>query len=289
MPEPTKQKGIEGSNISRAEVAKVVAKFFTQSLAEAEVKRIALTAGLIPPAHSSGETLIDVGGTIHWLPIYVELLGYDAVTFINRPEYVFAERLNDPAGRLSGRFSIVDADIDTESFDLPDDCASMVACFEVIEHLPGDPMKMISEVNRILRKDGVFLLATPNVLYKINLLKYLFGKHPFSWSVYTSRYADRHNREFTPYEVASLLQAGGLSVEALSTWTADPRAWSYGFVASLLCLVPALTGHIPFRLRNQHTFALCRKSGPVRDRYPPELYEMYGRDAVVFPNRRTVY
>ena len=267
-------------------VRELMAKYFADEIPENDLNRMSITLDMIPHAKSSGQSLVDVGGTIHWLPVYIELLGYCSVTFVNRPEYIFSERLIDLENRLQDKYQIIDADVDRESFDIPDQSVTVAVCFEVLEHLPGDPMNLVAEVNRILKPEGKFLLSTPNVLYKINLLKYLFGKHPFLWSVYTCRYADRHNREFTPAEAEILLRAGGLSVDDLTTRTADPKAWIYRFIASLLCFVPAVTGHVPYRLRNQYIFAACRSTGPVRDRYPADLYEMYGMDTVSFPKRR---
>jgi len=49
--------------------------------------------------------------------------------------------------------TILDAPL-KEGFDI-------VICFEALEHI-DDPEKLISEVKRLLRKDGLFIVSTPN-------------------------------------------------------------------------------------------------------------------------------
>lgn len=273
------------------DIARLIAQYVDGPVTSSEdLNRMSFALDLIPKAAAPGLRLIDVGGTIHWLPLYLDLLGYQSVSFINRSEYVFPKLLKKDAATLAGRFEIIDCDIDLEPFALPDESASLVVCFEVLEHLPGDPMNMIAEVGGILQDGGTFILSTPNVLNKMNALRFLFGAHPFSWSAYTCRYADRHNREFTPGEVDCLLRSGGFSVEKLLTISPPATGTGLGRLAGwLLCLAPAVTGHVPLRLRNQHLFACATKRGPVKDRYPSALYNMYGFDHVMLPKRRTTF
>lgn len=70
-------------------------------------------------------------------------------------------------------------------------------------------MHFMAECNRILATSGVMCLTTPNVLWHQNLVNIFIGELPFSWSVFTDSYADRHNREYTPFELRDLFEAGG--------------------------------------------------------------------------------
>jgi ubiquinone/menaquinone biosynthesis C-methylase UbiE len=55
---------------------------------------------------------------------------------------------------------------------------------EIIEHL-YNPDNMISEVRRILKKDGNFIITTPNMNSWISRLIFLFGIHPLNYECST--------------------------------------------------------------------------------------------------------
>ncbi len=142
-------------------------------------------------------------------------------------------------------------------------------------------MHLVTEANRILKKGGYICVTTPNVLYHVNLLKFLFGHHPFGWSVYTHSYADRHNREYTPLEAQKLLEAGGFTVELLQTQTHKAiQNWKIKVLGYALSLPAALRGRVNLKLRGQEIQVLAKKVTGVVDRYPQFLYELFGESAV---------
>ena len=57
-----------------------------------------------------------------------------------------------------------------ESFDLAFAC-------EIIEHV-YDTDFFLSELKRVLRKNGILILTTPNLASLVNRIKILFGKYP---------------------------------------------------------------------------------------------------------------
>ena len=69
-------------------------------------------------------------------------------------------------------------DISNESLPFPNDYFDLVTACEVIEHLVN-PDNMIVEVYRVLKKDGYFLLSTPNLASGINRILILFGFMPY--------------------------------------------------------------------------------------------------------------
>lgn len=50
---------------------------------------------------------------------------------------------------------------DVRALDLPDACCDMVVSFETIEHV-GEQEKMLREIRRVLRPDGVLVMSSPN-------------------------------------------------------------------------------------------------------------------------------
>ena len=103
----------------------------------------------------------------------------------------------------------------------------------------------------------------------------LQGYHPGFFHAYIKPAAGsgevdaRHNREYTPNEVARLLADAGFEVERLETGPfvekAEPEhAWVSHLLRRYL---------LPDRLRGDDIFAVARKAGAVRERYPAWLYQ----------------
>jgi hypothetical protein len=129
-------------------------------------------------------------------------------------------------------------------------------------------MHLVSEANRILCAGGLFYITTPNVLYDQNLVKYFFGGHPFLWSAYTSTYGDRHNREYTTFELMRLLEAGGFTIDRFETLTYDrPANLAHRVAGTLLCLIPAVIGRVPLSMRGAFSHVQVRRSGLVRGNF----------------------
>jgi SAM-dependent methyltransferase len=255
-----------------------VERLLDEHLTDSELRRILVTARHIPVAATAGAHLVDLGGTMFWLPIF-RMLGYGRISFIGRGGGAYREyfRAGDHAGPAVFH---LDADAEIDPYPLADASATCVVSFEVLEHFAGDPMHCVSEVNRILSSGGHFFLTTPNVLYSNNIVNILVGQHPSGWSVYTNSYADRHNREYTPFEVKQLLECGGFSIQRLATETIVKPAGKRRLVGHLASLLSACLRQVPLDLRREKILALARKTGPLVERFPAWLYNLYGRSAV---------
>jgi hypothetical protein len=78
----------------------------------------------------------------------------------------------------------------------------------------------------------------------------------------------RHNREYTPREIALLLRDSGFETVLLETGEfRDELHPEHGWVEHLFTLY-----QLPAELRGNGIYALGRKTGPVRERYPAWLY-----------------
>ncbi len=149
-----------------------------------------------------------------------------------------------------------------------------VLCCELIEHLFHDPMHLMSEVNRILKPGGHLVLTTPNLASLRAISAILQGYHPGFFHAYIRPAADgetdaRHNREYTPREIHRLLENCG--VRRSCAWRParfrDEPAPEYAWVLHLLERYNLDTG-----LRGEGIYAVGRKTGAVRERYPSWLY-----------------
>jgi hypothetical protein len=136
-------------------------------------------------------------------------------------------------------------------------------------------MFMMIEINRIVKPGGHLVLTTPNMGSLRAISGILHGYHPGFFPAYLKPHHEgeapdpRHAREYMPREIAMLLNDSGFEVTLLETgpFVARPepeRAW-----------VQQLLEHFefPHDLRGEGIFAVGRKIGAVRERYPGWLYE----------------
>ncbi len=91
---------------------------------------------------------------------------------------------------------------------------------EVLEHLIFDPSRMVHHINRMLRPGGHLLLSTPNAIAAGNAVRLMTGNPPTLWNQLNAtspHYFDRHNRDWTPFEVSRLLEEHGFEVLEVTT------------------------------------------------------------------------
>jgi len=164
-------------------------------------------------------------------------------------------------------------DAEHDTFPYPDEHYSTVLCCELIEHLFEDPMHLMCEVNRILKPGGHLVLTTPNIAGMRGVSAILQGYHPGFFHAYikpadSGEVDARHNREYTPKEIHRLLENSGFEVVRLETGEfLDLPHPEYGWVLHLLERYRLETG-----LRGDGIYAVGRKTGAVRARYPDWLY-----------------
>jgi len=164
-------------------------------------------------------------------------------------------------------------DAEKDVFPYPDEHFATVVCGELIEHLFEDPMHLMSQVNRILKPGGHFVITTPNVASLRGISAILQGYHPGFFPAYIKPAASgetdaRHNREYTPREIHKLLEAAGFEVSLLQTGEfRDAPHPEFAWVMHLLRRYWLETD-----LRGDGIYAVGRKQGPVLDRYPGWLY-----------------
>lgn len=227
----------------------------------------------ITPAGGPEDRVLEMGAYLQITPALHTRLGYGEV----RGCYL------GPAGRTE-RHSVVSEDgerfecevdlfdAERDPFPYPDNYFATVLCCEVLEHLAYDPMHMLAEINRVLREGGHLVLSTPNIVSLRALAAILQGYHPGLFSQYLrpDRGASeaRHHREYAPREVRQLLEDAGFEVVRLETgpYRERPRP-------ELLWVRHLLERYrLPTDLRDEAIYAVARKSGPVRRRYPEWLY-----------------
>jgi 2-polyprenyl-3-methyl-5-hydroxy-6-metoxy-1,4-benzoquinol methylase len=104
---------------------------------------------------------------------------------------------------------------DTETFDV-------VLFCETLEHLAISPYIVLTEVRRVLKKDGILVLSTPNMAALVKRLKLLIGRsqlHPFTSSRNSATHLNDlgydHVHEYTKSEIKSVLEHTNFKIDRL--------------------------------------------------------------------------
>jgi glycosyltransferase involved in cell wall biosynthesis/SAM-dependent methyltransferase len=246
-----------------------------KSYIETHLTRLEKTLAITPPG-APGDRILEMGAYLQITPALQARLGYGEV----RACYYGPAGRSEPRAITSSegeQFScdveLFDAEKDRFSYD--DEYFSTVLCCELLEHLTEDPMHMMSEINRILRPGGHLVLTTPNIGSLRAIAAILEGYHPGFFPAYIRAPEDgaepeaRHNREYTPKEIVLLLLDSGFEITLLETgpFREEPKP-ELAWVRHLLARY-----ELSQDLRGDGIYAVGRKTGPVRERYPAWLYQ----------------
>lgn len=226
----------------------------------------------ITPRGSSEDRVLEMGAYLQITPSLRTQLGYGYV----RGCYL------GPLGKVDHKHAVslegeeFECDVDLfnaekDRFPYANESFSTVLCCELIEHLGEDPMFLMCEVNRILKPGGHLVMTTPNIGSLRAISAILQGYHPGFFPQYLKPSATdeaRHNREYTPKEVMLLFLDAGFEMTLLETgpFRDLPRPennWIEHLLARYL---------LPTDLRGDGIYAVGRKVGEVKQRYPSWLY-----------------
>lgn len=235
--------------------------------------RLVKTLAMTPPG-GPADRILEMGAYLQITPALRTRLGYGEVRGCYYGEAGRVDR-REVVSSTGERFccEIDHFDAEKDPFPYPDGHFATVLCCELIEHLFEDPMHMMAEVNRVLAPGGHLLLTTPNAAGLRAIAAILQGYHPGFFHSYirpaeSGEVDARHNREYTSKEVHLLLENSGFEVVRLETGEfLDVPHPEFGWVLHLLERYRLETG-----LRGDGIYALGRKTGAVRERYPGWLY-----------------
>ena len=110
--------------------------------------------------------------------------------------------------------------MDKERLPFDDDSIDIITCFEVLEHIYTDPMHMILEAKRVLKKpDGIFFLSTPNINSLKALKRMLNLENPYFWPPYCITDLEiGHTKEYSVNELKLLFKKSGFSILDIETF-----------------------------------------------------------------------
>lgn len=168
-------------------------------------------------------------------------------------------------GDDSAEVPVYRLDLETQTIPVDGETFDVVLCCEVIEHMEVDPMHLMSEINRVLKPDGLLVLTTPNATSSRAIHKILRGIEPYFYMQYRHKPSlYRHNYEYSVYSLTKVLQSAGFDGKV---WTED------SFEDPILDDVEKLRD-LGYSLSHigDNIFVVARKIGPVVNRYPAVIY-----------------
>lgn len=245
----------------------------SRGYAKTHSTRLKKTLDITPPGGPHDRAL-EMGAYLQITPALKSKLGYGEV----RGCYFGTLGQTDQRHVVSEEGEEFDCDIDhfdaeRDRFPYPDASFATVLCCELVEHLPTDPMHMMSEIHRILRPGGHLVLTTPNVASLRAVAGILQGFHPMLFPAYIKPNPGgdpdpRHAREYTPREMQALFENSGFEVTLLDTgpFLYEPTP-EFGWVDHLLDQYILTKEH-----RGDGIYIVGRKTGPIKERYPAWLY-----------------
>ncbi len=244
----------------------------SRAYVESHLSRLERTLAITPPG-GPGDRVLEMGAYLQITPALKTRLGYGEVRgcYFGKSGGTDRREVTSESGEtFECTVDLFDAEKDP--FPYADGSFSTVLCCELLEHLTADPLHMMAEINRILKPGGHLVLTTPNLASLRALAGILQGFHPQLFSAYIrprNGVVDaRHAREYTPVELRKLLEDSGFEVTVLETgpFREEPKP-EFAWVEHLLTRYLLST-----ELRGEGIYAVGRKTGPVRERYPAWLY-----------------
>ncbi len=171
----------------------------------------------VVPLLQKGMKILEIGSLFGVVSIALKQLGF-SVTGIDIPEFYQSERLRNLYSKNDIPFN--QANLRHYKLPYPDKSFDMVIACEVIEHFNFNPLPVLQEINRVLKKGGYMDIATPNQACIDNRIKLLIGLSIHERIHYFFDQLDRskniivstHWREYTMKEAVEMFEKMGFQV-----------------------------------------------------------------------------
>lgn len=150
-----------------------------------------------------GERLLDIG-------CGDGIIGYFAK---NNYRQIYGVDISDIALKIAEERGVITRKINANNDALPfeDNYFDAVTCLDVIEHV-FEPINLINEISRVLKKGGILIVSTPNIRYWHHLFDLAVnGRFPKT-SGDAEHYDGGHLHYFTYRDIEKILEKKGFRI-----------------------------------------------------------------------------
>ena len=241
------------------------------------IPRLSWAMSMVPIAAEPGVKLLDIGSKLDILEVFRERHGYsriDGSAYL--PE---GEPYSEPAPEnpdqtvyhFNGERALIPCEPGTYD---------VVTCFEVIEHMPCDPMGLMGNINRATAMGGYLVFSTVNCASLKSIKKIFEGRNAQLYGHYNLGLSpNRHNREYTTKDLRRTVVSSGFKIVKIAV----PYVFSEEDPEFVEKLKAAGLSHNDL---GDDTVILARKVSDEIVRFPPHLY-VGGNDAAKVDSRET--
>jgi len=213
------------------------------------------------------DSALEIGTTFFFPLVLKDMFKFAHVDFTD------LKRAGDPIAEVklprdwtTRTWRCFNTNLEDEQLPVADSTYDLILCFEVIEHLEKDPMAMLCEINRVLKQSGLVFLTTPNSTSARNVLQIHRGYAPHFYMQYSrTRSLGKHNIEYDPRQITSLLHGAGFKIRKL--WTEDLFADP---VPEALEILRDTGGYL--QNRGDDLLVIGEKVTEPRERFPSAVY-----------------
>jgi SAM-dependent methyltransferase len=173
------------------------------------------------------------------------------------------------------RVTVRSVDAERERFPFEDASFDTVSSMQMFEHLKFGPQHVLSEAHRVLKDNGILVIATPNASSLLSVWKHCKGEHPASHHSYSRSltYGVVHPFEYRASELRSLVTSYGFDVMAEGTFYSERYVAIGEEMAKIFDFVKSFGFPLDEAQVGDHLIIVARKSGPIHDLYPRAVFE----------------
>ncbi len=114
------------------------------------------------------------------------------------------------------KINIKKCDIEKDVFPIQSKAVDVVLFCEIFEHLGCSPLFALNEIYRILKKDAIVIITTPNLYSLKNVISFVTGKgigNPFEEYQKITKYGHMgHIKEYSRFEMKTILDNIGFDI-----------------------------------------------------------------------------